>query len=133
MKSKTGELGKVYSDGEIIIRQGDVGNTMHVIQDGIVDVYLEGADGEVSLGTLGAGDFVGEMALFDRETRSATVRAKGPVRIITIDKKNFLSRVHADPSLAFRLVEMMSLRIRELEGTLQQITAALNNAKTKGS
>ena len=129
MNSKTGELGKIYQDGEIILRQGDVGNTMHVIQDGTVEVFLEGQDDEVYLGELSAGDFVGEMALFDRETRSATVRAKGTVRIITIDKKNFLARVHADPSLAFRLVEMMSLRIRELEGTLQQITAALNNAK----
>lgn len=129
MKSNTGELGKVYENGEIILRQGEVGNTMHVIQDGTVEVYLESKDGKVFLGELGSGDFVGEMALFDRETRSATVRAKGRVRIITIDKKNFLARVHADPSLAFRLVEMMSLRIRELESTLQQITAALNNLK----
>lgn len=130
-KVKTGELGKVYQDGEIIIRQGDVGSTMHVIQDGKVEVFLEGDNGEVYLGDLGSGDFVGEMALFDRETRSATVRAKGQVRIITIDKKNFLARVHADPSLAFRLVEMMSLRIRELEGTLQQITSTLQKMDPK--
>lgn len=129
MKADTGALGKIYEDGEIIIRQGEVGHTMHVIQEGTVEVFLEGEDGEVHLGELSDGDFVGEMALFDRETRSATVRAKGAVRIITIDKKNFLARVHSDPSLAFRLVEMMSLRIRELEGTLQKITAALKQVE----
>ena len=38
----------------------------------------------------------------------------GTVRVLTIDKKNFLRRVHEDPSLAFRIVKTMSARIREL-------------------
>ena len=46
--------------------------------------------------------------------RSATVRALGQVRILTIDKKNFLRRISQDPSMAFRIVETMSRRIREL-------------------
>ena len=54
------------------------------------------------------------MAVFDRDVRSATVRAVGEARILTIDKKNFMRRVHEDPSLAFRIVETMSQRIREL-------------------
>ena len=56
----------------------------------------------------------GEMAIFDRDVRSATVRALGDARVLTVDKKNFMRRVHEDPSLAFRLVETMSRRIREL-------------------
>jgi CRP-like cAMP-binding protein len=42
------------------------------------------------------------------------VRALGEARVLTVDKKNFMRRVHEDPSLAFRLVETMSQRIREL-------------------
>lgn len=110
----TGGLGKVYEDGEVIIRQGDVGDCMYVIQEGQVEVVAEGDDKDVHLATLGDSDFFGEMAIFEREARSATVRASGRVRVLTVEKKTFLRRIHEDPSLAYRLVQSMSHRIREL-------------------
>ena len=110
----TGALGKVFEDGEIIIQQGEVGNCMYVIQDGKVEVLIGKDDQEVQIAVRGEGEFIGEMAIFERDVRSATVRALGPVRMLTIDKKNFLRRISQDPSLAFRVVESMSRRIREL-------------------
>jgi CRP-like cAMP-binding protein len=112
---ETGELGRVYEDGEVIVRQGDVGDCMYVIQDGEVEIISEENEDEILLATRGDGDFIGEMAIFDRDVRSATVRAKGKVRILTVDKKNFMRRIHEDPSLAFRIVETMSHRLRELQ------------------
>jgi len=109
-----GELGKVYADGEYIIRQGEVADCMYVIQEGEVEVIASEDGREVRLAVRGPGDFIGEMAVFERQARSADVRAKGSARVLTVDKKNFLRRVHEDPSLAFRLVESMSGRIREL-------------------
>jgi CRP/FNR family transcriptional regulator len=110
-----GALGKVYQDGEVIICEGDDGHCMFVIQEGEVEVLIDGEDGqEIRLGVRGEGEFFGEMAIFDRDVRSATVRALGDARVLTVDKKNFMRRVHEDPSLAFRLVETMSRRIREL-------------------
>lgn len=117
----SGELGKLYKDGEVIIRQGEVGNCMYVIQEGQVEVLLEDGDNEVHLHRLTAGEFFGEMAVFDRDVRSATVRASGEVRVLTVDKKNFMRRVHEDPSLAFRLVETMSHRIRRLVDKVIQL------------
>ena len=110
-----GELGKVYKDGEVIICEGDEGKCMFVIQEGEVEVLIAGEnDNEIRLGVRGEGEFFGEMAIFDRDVRSATVKALGDARVLTVDKKNFMRRVHEDPSLAFRLVETMSHRIREL-------------------
>jgi CRP/FNR family transcriptional regulator len=109
-----GDLGTVYQDGQIITRQGDVGNCMFVVQEGKVQVLVETDGIETMLRTAGEGEFLGEMAVFDREVRSATLRAFGEARLLTIDKKNFLKRVHKDPSLAFRLVQTMSKRVREL-------------------
>ena len=109
-----GALGKVYEDGEIIIRQGEVGNCMYVIQEGKVEVLIDNDGQEVQLAVREQGDFIGEMAIFERDVRSATVRAFGAVRVLTIDKKNFLRRISQDPSLAFRIVETMSSRIRDL-------------------
>ena len=70
-------LGKKYSDGEVIVRQGDKGNCMFVIQQGEVDVLANTDDGELQLRTLGPNDFFGEMALFEEEVRTATIRARG--------------------------------------------------------
>ena len=107
-------LGKKYSDGEVIVRQGEKGNCMYVIQQGEVDVLANTEGGELRLRTLGSNDFFGEMALFEEEVRTATIRARGTARVLTVDKKSFLSGIHEDPSLAFRIVQTMSHRIRDL-------------------
>jgi CRP-like cAMP-binding protein len=118
---KSGALGKVYLDGEIIVRQGEVGDCMYVIQEGQVEVVSEKDGKELRLNVLEAGQFFGEMAIVERETRVATVRALGAARVLTVDKKSFLSRVHKDPSLAFRIMETMSQRIRELDAEVTRL------------
>ena len=116
-----GGLGKVYGDGEEIVRQGETGDCMYVIQMGQAEA-IQGREGkEVRLAVLGEGDIFGEMALFERMPRSATVRALGEVRVLTIDKKTFLRQVHEDPSLAFRILQKMSYRIRELDTELVRL------------
>ena len=117
----TGELGKVYSDGEVIIRQGEAGDCMYEIQGGKVEVIQEKSGKEICLAVLGKGDFFGEMAIFEHDVRSATVRALGEVRALTIDKRTFLRRITEDPSLAFRIVERMSHRIREMNNKLVRL------------
>jgi CRP-like cAMP-binding protein len=122
-----GELGKTYSDGEIITRQGDVGDCMFVIQQGKVQVLVEKDGVETPLRVASEGEFMGEMSIFDHEERSATLRALGEARLLTIDRKNFLKRVHKDPSLAFRLVRTMSKRIRDLSDEVTRL--AVNDKK----
>lgn len=109
-----GALGKFYQAGEVIIHQGDQGECMFVIQEGQVAILKEIDNREVQLAVRGPGEFFGEFALFEQETRMATVRAVSPSRILTIDKKSFLRRIHEDPSLAYNLVKAMSGRIRQL-------------------
>ena len=111
-------LGKEYKEGEVIIRQGETGNCMFVIQDGEVEAVAEADEKELRLRTMGPNEFFGEMALFEKEVRTATVRATRPTRVLTIDKKNFLGGIHEDPSLAFRIVQTMSHRIRDLTDRL---------------
>jgi CRP-like cAMP-binding protein len=118
----SGELGKIYQDGELIICEGEEGDCMYVIQEGQVEVLIKGEeDRDIRLGVRQKGEFIGEMAIFDRDVRSATVRALGQARVLTVDKKNFMRRVHEDPSLAFRLVETMSHRIRELSDEVARL------------
>jgi CRP-like cAMP-binding protein len=118
---RSGALGKVYQDGDVIIRQGDAGDCMYVIQEGQVEVIRENEGAELRLMVLNAGEPFGEMAIVEREVRMATVRALGPARVLTIDKKSFLRRIHEDPSLAYRIVQTMSRRIRDLSAQVAQL------------
>ena len=118
---RTSLLGKIYQDGEVIVRQGEEGNHMYVIQKGKAEVLRESNGESIQLSVLGDGDIFGEMALFGKEPRSATVRANGEVRVLTIDKKTFLKRVHEDPSLAFQILKKMSERIRMLDSEVARI------------
>ena len=121
---ETGALGKVYQDGEVIVRQGEVGNAMYVIQSGKAEV-VEDVDGKnVPLAVLGENDFFGEMALFEDQVRSATVRALGTVRVLTVDKKTLLRRIQQDPALAFRMLEHLCHRVRKLDSELGRIKTA---------
>ena len=117
-------LGKVYQDGETIIRKGEIGDCMYVVQDGCVEVVADTDNQEVQLAILGKNEFFGEMAIFEHESRSATVRALGPARILTVDHKCFLRRIHEDPSLAYRMMEVMSNRVRHLTGEVTQLKRA---------
>jgi flavin-dependent dehydrogenase len=116
-----GELGKIYQSGEIIVRQGEVGDRMYFIQSGKVEVIKESEGREVKLAELGQGEFFGEMALFEKNVRSATVRPLGEVRVLSVDKRMFLRKIHDDPSLAYRIMQKMSQRIRQLDNELLRV------------
>jgi len=113
-----GALGTVYHDGEEIVRQGEVGDCMYVVQSGRVEVLQSGDHGDQHLAFLKAGDFFGEMAVFEHERRSATVRSAGDSRVLKVDKKTLLRRIGEDPMLAMNLLQTMSHRIRDLNAAI---------------
>jgi len=120
---KPGELGKEYHDGEIIIKQGDTENCMYVIQSGEVEVLGDNNGSQVRLAVRKTGEFFGEMALFSKEVRSATVKAMGNARVLTVDRKNLLNSIQKDPSLAFRIIETLSKRLRDLSEEIVSLKA----------
>jgi CRP/FNR family cyclic AMP-dependent transcriptional regulator len=123
-----GALGKVYQDGEIIVRQGDSGDSMFVVQAGQVQVVAERGGEETLLRVAQAGELLGEMAIFEQQPRSATLRALGETKILTIDKKNFMRRINEDPTIAFRILETMSQRVRALTDEVVRLKAEISEA-----
>ena len=123
---RTALLGRRYEDGEIVVRQGDPGDCLFVVQDGEVEILVRDGDTEVVLRSAGRNEVLGEMAIFEHRPRSATIRAKGPARLLTLDKRNFLRRINEDPSLAFRMIETMSRRVRELSRVVVELRSALD-------
>jgi CRP-like cAMP-binding protein len=120
---RKGTLGKRYADGEPIVRQGEMGDCMYVVQGGEVEVVQTTGNGEQRLALLSSGDFFGEMAIFEREVRSATVRAVGEARVLKVDRKTLLRRINEDPLLAVNILQAMSGRIRGLNAEVARTGA----------
>lgn len=86
------------SDGEIVIRQGDIGDSCYLVLEGQVRVTLrEQADAEVA--RIGEGGFFGEMALLSDQPRSASVWAVGNTTLLRFSRSQFLPILESYPSL----------------------------------
>jgi CRP-like cAMP-binding protein len=122
---QTGASAEIFRDGETIVRQGEYGQCMYVILEGQVEIMRALDEDRVRLAVRQKGEYFGEMGVFEGEVRSATVRALGKAKVLALDKKNLLDHMQADPYLAYRLVQGMSRRIRELDAEVTQLRAAL--------
>ena len=121
-----GELGRVYLDGEDIVTEGEVGDCMYIIQHGTADV-IRNEDGVATVvDTMESGELFGEMAIVENTVRSSTVRARGEVRAITIDRKTFMRRIQEDPSLAISVLEVLCHRVRNLDNTIAHLKHQLD-------
>ena len=118
---KSSILGRMYLDGEVIYRQGEMGDCMYVVQEGSVELLQRKGDKEYCLAVLGAGEFFGLSALFERDVRSATVRALGDTCVLRLEKKAFMKRAHEDASFVLTILEKLIQRIRELEAALIRV------------
>lgn len=111
----TGFLGKMYEDGQAIFHQGETGDCMYLVQEGKVEILQRKGEMEFCLAVLDKGEYFGEKALFGDTVRTATARSLGGAFVLSVKKKDFLSSVHDDPSLAFNMLKKMCARIQELE------------------
>ena len=129
--STASALGRRYADGEVIVRQGEVGDCLFVIEDGTVEFVLERDGVETVLRTAGRDEIFGEMAVFERQARSATARARGEARVLTLDKRNFMRRISEDPTMAFRIIDTMAHRVRTLSAEVAELSGKLRDAEAR--
>ena len=117
-----------FGSGEPVIRQGDPGETLFVIVSGSARIVVRVEDGgEREVAKLSAGDFFGEMSLLTGDPRTATVYADEMLVLCAVSKTAFLPILSADPTLAEKLAEIVTLRRQGL--TKAQAEAALDGAR----
>jgi CRP-like cAMP-binding protein len=105
----------VHPPGEIVIKEGDAGETMYLLIKGEVSVIkVQGEDHEIELDRIGAGDYFGEMALFEDVKRSATIRTEQESRLLVLHKQEFKEIVREYPQIALNICKVLSGRIRKL-------------------
>lgn len=96
-----------------VVRQGQPGEEMYIIESGSVNILLHLADQEdVVIGKLCAGEAFGEIALFDEQPRTATAVTCEPCRLLAIGRQAFNGFLTQNPQAAVKLLAVMSRRLR---------------------
>jgi HEAT repeat protein len=106
---------ETYLAGEPIVSEGEVGDRLCVVHSGRVEVKRGGH----VLRQLGAGDYFGEMALFDDGPRSATVTAIDEVEVLVLQRDRFHSLVRQRPNMLMEVCATLVRRLREAEQEAQ--------------
>ena len=108
--------------GETVIKEGESGESMYLIISGEVLVIKEAGESgkdEIELARIGAGDYFGEMALFEDTVRSATIRTDEESRFLILHKQEFTEIVREYPQIALHICRALSERLRSLHAKVQ--------------
>jgi CRP-like cAMP-binding protein len=124
--------------GEEVFRAGSPGEALYVIREGRVAVVKPGVEeSEEVVAELGAGEIFGEMALFGKESRSATIRATEETRLFRIKRDYFEKLMEEDHELALKIYRRINMiltdRLRETTDRLAVANRVIRAASLKKS
>lgn len=120
---------KVYRKGEIVFRQGDTSRELYIIAKGSASARLKlpGGERETRLITFAAGTVFGEIALLDREARSATIEADEDLVCYVLDHDAFEILAREQPQAAIRILSNLGrelgARLRRANRTIQELSS----------
>jgi CRP/FNR family cyclic AMP-dependent transcriptional regulator len=113
---------KGYPKNAVVLTEGEMGDSLYLIQGGKVKVFIGDPDGrEMILKILGPGDFFGEMSLIDKQPRSASVTTLEPSSFLVLTHGAFEKVVSQVPRVATMVMRVLAQRVREADrkiGTL---------------
>jgi len=110
----------IHPEGEDVIIEGEQGETMYMIVSGEVSVIKgQGEGDEIELDRIHPGDYFGEMALFEDEVRSATIRTVEETNLLVLHKREFTEIVREYPQIALHICTVLSQRLRKLHERVQ--------------
>jgi CRP-like cAMP-binding protein len=112
---------KRFPEGQVLFQEGDKGEDMYIIQSGRVAIKKKVDGGEATLAVLEKGDFFGEMAILERQPRSASAAMLEDGDLIVISGEIFGDMIKSNPEIAVRMLRKQSIRLRETNHRLEQV------------
>jgi CRP/FNR family cyclic AMP-dependent transcriptional regulator len=105
-------LDEIHVDaGEVLCEEGATGHEFFLIVSGTAAVKRKGR----KVATLGPGQWFGELALLDRQPRSATIVAETDMDLLVLEQRHFLGLLDTMPSLSRKMLAAMASRLREAD------------------
>ena len=105
---------ETHPAGELIFREGDPADRMYLVNSGSISLRV----GEHVVETVGPGGLFGEMAMIDRQARSASATAESECELVSFDKRRFWFLVQETPYFAEFVMRVMAGRIRHMNEAL---------------
>jgi len=113
---------RLFDQGAVIFRENDEGSEMFIIIQGLVEIRkTTGPSSSKILTTLQKGDMFGEMAIIEKQPRSATAVAVQPTRVLVLNEKLYESMIGSNPDFARKMNRVLSERIRRADAIIQNI------------
>ena len=111
-----------YAKDDAVFHADEIGDVFYLIREGQVKVTMISPEGkEIILSILAAGDFFGEMALFDNEPRSATVIAIEPLEVVSIWRSDFLHILSENFGITQKVLGELSKRLRHASNRIESL------------
>jgi CRP/FNR family cyclic AMP-dependent transcriptional regulator len=104
-----------FAKGQVLFREGDPADSVFRLLSGTVDILRELDGDPILLGTVGAGQLIGEMGVVENRPRSATARAASEVEVEILTPSEFLDQIVGSPRAARELIQRLSQRLREAD------------------
>ena len=122
----------VLQPTQVVFKEGEPSNGMFIVRAGELEVYLEKDDQIISLASVSVGGMIGEMALFDQQPRSASVRAKVKTEVTHISNEDFAKLMKQIPKWFTALMGTLSSRLRVTNERLKAVEADLSGRASAG-
>jgi len=103
-----------YAAGQTVFQEGQLGDRMYVVKEGNIDLLIRGR----LVASVGRGGILGEMALIDTKSRSATAIARTDCQLVPINEERFTSLVQQNPHFALQVMRVLAQRLRHMDEQL---------------
>lgn len=113
--------------GEVLFSEGECGDSMALVVDGLLSVRAHAGASDCEISQAHTGEFVGEMACFDPAPRSATVVARTPARVVTLDRTALDVMAAHVPRISSRVqgevLSQLNARLERVDEAIDRIVA----------
>ena len=117
-----------FQPGQLLMKQGDMGDAAYVIMDGKVDIIIDTPGGPLKVAELGKNAFVGEMAILCDVPRTASVAATEACTTLKISKDLFFRLVKEFPEMAVEIMRELARRVEAMNVRLAEANRKLTQA-----
>jgi CRP-like cAMP-binding protein len=125
---------RTFNGGEVIIREGDSGNTFFQLLEGRVGVFKNyDKDDEVQVAVIEPGQYFGEMAVIENYPRSSTVVAIGDVKVVEIPAEALNEYFTQNPDKILSIMEVFGSRIKKMTDDCNEAKKALDDVRRTNS
>jgi CRP/FNR family cyclic AMP-dependent transcriptional regulator len=110
-----------YPKNHVIFNEGDRSDSLYIILNGEIRIYISDDSQEMWLNTLGPGDYFGELGLIDQGPRTASARTESEADLYVISSEKMLLCLHEAPEIAITLLQMTVKMLRESTDMQKQL------------